>query len=206
MLIKTNVHPTKNPLWEHWTPNECWEDEDFSQKHLGLSYSKLTDEFCTKYNVNSKRLWREVRVKNIAPSIARAGKESWWDQPELAERIFWVFHSPTYSDIDGTRYFYYILEPFECLRVVQVGIDKLGYNPFTEEIPALYLPVECATAAWDETSGGYSDHLRHRPEAVLTQQEIDEEEKTNELAKVIEKEIGEISEEQYGPIVPGKRI
>jgi hypothetical protein len=206
MLLKINTHPVKNPMWSYYTPNEFYENDDLAIKHIGTSYMNMVDGYCAMHQISSKRVWREIRVNNQPTSIIHTARDCWWEQKELAERIFWVFHNTTCVEEAGKRYFYYVLEPFEALRVKEVGIEKHGYNPFSNELPALYLPVECGTAAWDETSGGYSDHLRHRDEVKLTDEEKEQEARTNELAEEISKNVQEATEEQFGPIVPGKRI
>jgi hypothetical protein len=206
MLIQTKSVPDKNPIWSHWTPNECYENEELSLKHLKFPYSEFVESFVRSQGLVTKRVWREVRVVNKAPSIEIATKSAWWEQPEFADRIFWVFNNPTVATIDNDRYFCHVLEPIECLRVVKAGIDKYGYNPFSVDFPCLYLPCELAKAAWDETSGGYSDHLREREVHEPTQQEIEEDAVLEEKAKEIEKNIQEATDEQFGDIVPGKRI
>jgi hypothetical protein len=106
--------------------------------------------------------------------------------------------------IDGARMFCYVLEPFEGMRVAEVGLDKLGYPPFESDAPALFIPVECTQVAWTETSNGHSDHGRPREEKVLSLEQVEKEAQTKEgVQKILSEiqDIGEKADEIAGKII-----
>jgi len=176
MLIKVNKSPIKNPIWEYYTPNELYDSDILSYGKLNQSYAEFISAWQQVTEVSVKNTWFEVRIVTGKTSEEISDEKGWWRQPEFMDKIFWVFQTPQTAIINNHRYYVYLLEPFESMRVVQVAIEKFGYNPFPSEFPAMYLPVECSMIAWTETSNGHSDHGRHRGEIIKTQQEIDDEE------------------------------
>lgn len=194
MLLKTKTHPTKNPVWKHYTPNELYESDVLSNGHLGLEYSTFVPIWKQGAHVIGRNAWFEVRITKSQTGIEIGDRKAWWRQPEFMDHIFWVFQQPQFVDIDKTRYFCYTLEPFEGQRVAQVGEEKLGYNPFEHPFPSLFLPVECTEIAWTETSNGNSDHGRPREETVKTAEEIESELQTAEEVTKILEEIQDVTE------------
>ena len=173
MLVKTRVPETKNPMWQHYTPNELYESDILSHGLLGCSYSTFIEAWKGLHQVPGKNVWFEVRIVSGKTSEAISDRRAWWRQSEFMDKIFWVFQHPLPAVLNGKRYFTYMLEPLEARRVVEIAKDKLGYNPFEGEAPLLFIPTECCVLAWTETSNGYSDHGRHRPEESLSAEEED---------------------------------
>jgi len=188
MLIQIDPSPIKNPAWEVYTPNELYESEILSLGKLGQSYQDFISAWKKKNKIGGKNNWFEVRITRAGTQEKIHDSRAWWRQKEFMDRIFWVFQHPDYMIIGGERYFVYTLEPLESLRVVNVAINKFGYNPFGAHIPVLNVPVECCQLAWTETSNGYSDHGRPREEKIPTQEEI---EKDKILEEKVDKLLGE---------------
>ena len=180
MLIQIDKSPVKNPIWEYYTPNELYESDILSYGKLGMSYLDFLSAWKKMNQVRGKPDFFEVRIVDGKTQEKIHDSRAWWRQPEFMDKIFWVWQRPEALMVGDDRYFVYMLEPLEAARVVETAKERLGHNPFESDMPALYVPVECCVLAWTETSNGYSDHGRHRPEHVPTQQEVDE----NALAEI----------------------
>lgn len=168
--FKDPVRKWKNEYWESRgiTPNEALE--------LDPRYRKLVREFAVHNGVYSPYKFFEVRIVNALPSVVYDKAMKWWTHKMLMDRVFWMFQKPRYDFREGKEpYGYYTLEPFECVRVWQVGCAHLNVNIPTKTLlrKAFTVPIECCQIAWTETSNGFSDHIHHRPEKVETQADID---------------------------------
>lgn len=204
MLLKTKTYPTKNPVWAHYTPNEFFESDILSIGALKMAYADFIPQWKMLNSVGGKNTWFEIRIVKSQAKVEISDRAAWWRQPEFMDKIFWVFQQPTPMVIDGHRLFCYVLEPFEGMRVAEVGLDKLGYPPFESDAPALFIPVDCTQVAWTETSNGFSDHGRPREEKVLTLEQQEKQEQTQEEVKKILNEIqdvGERADEIAGKII-----
>lgn len=199
MLIQTEARPVKSETWQHWTPNEVYADLRLSQEHLGLNYRKVIDLWMRKYRYTAPRKWFEIRVmKENSLILPVQSSKDWWKDPAFMDKIFWVYQKPMRIKYKNTDCFVYVLEFMECQRVEQLLWQRIGRKPFRSDYPLLFVPVDCAEHAWNERSGGYSDHLRPRPEVVLTQEEID---KDGEVEEAIKK-IKLIADEEMSKLAP----
>jgi hypothetical protein len=166
MLIKVPTK-TKNPYWEKRgiTPNEAYAGDG--------GYRRLVDAFKIYNHISAQSRFFEVRVSKQSPLATSTGQVKWWDDPLFMEKVLWVFQQPHVDRVDDAPYPYYILEPYECMRVLNLGFEKYHRMPVGDPKAAFYIPVECCHHAWNETSAGYSDHLRPRPKIEPTQEETD---------------------------------
>lgn len=168
----TGVSRDKNEYWEkrNITPNEAYQTDS--------AYQNLIRNFASYHKIKGPFRFFEVRIIAARPSLICTGTIDWWDDPEFMDKCFWMFQTPMYEYPEGKEpYGYYYLEPFECRRVLNVGIRKHQIvNPTRNTMrQAFVVPIECCQLAWTETSGGYSDHLHHRPEILKTQEQLDRE-------------------------------
>lgn len=187
VLPKGHYLPTKNPRWAVQTPNEAYRDD--------AKYRFVIDSFMRKHRVPGQPAWHEVRVVKQASRLAISSH--WWDDPVFMEKVFWVYRSPiTYRRANGEPAQASILEPYEAKRVADALFEMTGHPSFHPFEDCLVLPVDVWSMAWDETSAGYSDHIRWRPESVKTQEEIDRERKDEEVVKQIEERMFDIAEDK----------
>lgn len=175
--------PVKNPFWDDKTPNEYFDqNEAYRQKLTQWGYRNQLKR------VNRMFL---VRITKQKSELDLEQSSRWWDDPTWMEKCFWVFTQPVPLWVGNSKLSCYALEYFECQRVKNAAIRLFGFNPFSKTAilpdgiirqvanpePSLLVPVHCCGHAWDETSNGYSDHLRHdaaeRAAKKLSQEQID---------------------------------
>lgn len=191
ILPKHLMYPAKHYYWQERTPNEEYAENP--------QYRQMVDEFIAKYKTPGGARFFEVRLVKPQENIGVVESDRWWDDALFIEKIFWVFDKPHLTKVrdDNPKGFLnfqaYYLEPFECQRVNNIGLEKFGYLPFPQDA-AIMLPVECTQMAWDETSGGYSDHIRYRPNVDLTDREVDELETHKQEVSEIQKTLVDISQ------------
>lgn len=165
----TGISRNKNYWWEkaNETPNEAFNRDP--------KYRQMAQQFYKNYKeqtgLKKPFRWVEVRILN-QPKLIITGRKDWYEDPVWCESVFWVWQTPVVQEIDGRLYSYHVLEPLECFRVCDVRFSRHGVMP-RNGIPAYVVPTECCDMAWNETSGGFSDHLRHRPDPVPTQEMIE---------------------------------
>lgn len=179
----TGVARKKNEYWENRreTPNEAFANDP--------AYRKMVYAYRKHNGLAVKTKWFEVRViEEKVSCLVLNNYEKWYSDPLWMEAVFWVFQSPMSHYVDGIQYQYYVLEPFEVRRVWEENVRKYKKLPTRDPRTGIIIPVEACHLAWTETSGGYSDHLRFRPEPIKTQQEIDRENVRNETAAEIMKD------------------
>lgn len=177
ILPKHLQFPVKNPLWNTFTPNEHYV--------RNKTYRDYVDRFVQINDVGCTVNFMEVRI--VRSKISLGPSTNWWDDSLFMEKVFWVFHKPLTIYPEGKAPWQaYFLEPMECVRVADIALEKFK-RPVFDPTNAVMIPCECTHMAWDETSGGYSDHLRHREEVVPTQEEIDlQEQRTKEIRRMQE--------------------
>lgn len=190
MLIKTETRHEKNPLWIYWTPNEVYNNQELSFKHLGFDYKPLIDKWTKVCKIPTKKLWNEIRIKDEASGgIVMPRQLRWWNNRKYMDAVFWVYSTPMKFIVDEAEFYCYALEYIECQRIKRDAVQELGYNPFSSESPSLLVPCDCCHKAWTETSNGYSDHLRPRAEEVVSQQEVDASSEFKEKVEAVKKNI-----------------
>lgn len=167
ILPQSLAVPTKNPTWEHRTPNEAYQQD--------AQYQEMVDFFVQNGKVSNKPSFFEVRVLAKNSLLALNSDERWWNEPMFMEKIFWVFQQPVTFYPEGLQAWQaWVLEPLEHVRVFNAMKEKIGYNPYPTGT-VLLLPCDCGEPAWNETSGGYSDHIHHRLHVPPTQEQVDAE-------------------------------
>lgn len=171
----------KHPQWRDYTPNEAYRDR--------ANYQELVDMFVLANGVKGPVNFLEVRItkRNIVQV-----SDDWWDDPMFSDKVFWVFHKPEIAYPDGHIWQVYFLEPFEGFRVMNAATEKFGYNPWPPTA-ALMLPCECTTMAWDETSGGVSDHGRARPLYVPSDMELEVQAQVQQEVRKIQEHMVDVS-------------
>jgi hypothetical protein len=65
---------------------------------------------------------------------------------------------------------------------------------FKEPIPSLLIPQYCLANCWTETTNGFADNIRERPDEVKTQQQVDRDGIVDELLDKVEEIQVEITE------------
>lgn len=166
---RDNIRKWKNEFWEsrQQTPNEAYDTD--------ADYRRMIHQFAKWNGISGPFKFKEVRIVSKETSVIYSGGKKWWDHRRFMDHCFWMFHSPIVETIDGVPYSYYALEPFECQRVWRILIADLGQSIPDKQVfrSGLAVPCECAIHAWTETANGYSEHIHHRPDAVITQEQID---------------------------------
>jgi hypothetical protein len=167
VLIKVPTEKDKNPYWEKRgiTPNEAYE--------LDGGYQRLVTQFKLYNGIQSPCRFLEIRIIKRQTLVDATGQIRWWDDTLFMDKVFWAFQSPAVDYVDDKPYSFYVLEPYECQRVLNLGWAKYGRPPVNDLKAAFFVPVECCQHAWNETSAGYSDHLRPRPKRTPSQKDID---------------------------------
>lgn len=192
MLLKTQTRMERCPMWLDITPNELYfQNED---------YRTLLAEWAGINDIPKHDKMFEVRIVNQRSALEIHRSHAWWDQPEFMDQVFWVFVKPIQCFPDGPEgepLPCYPLEFYECLRVMEVAMQKLGYNPFPEpHPPSLLVPVECVQIEWEETTGGYADNIREqciaRANAPKSNAEKEAEHQLQEIVKEKTKELQSI--------------
>lgn len=175
------MQPEKNPAWTHITPNERYQFDE--------QYQALVDMFAAKYRV-SKGNFFEVRVH----SRAVVGNDEWWFEDALwMDKVFWVFQKPLRFFPPGEEPWQaWALEPLEHVRVHETMMQVEGRDPYAND-QLFLLPCHAGSIAWEETSGGFADNIRYRPEYVPTQQEIDKEQAIEEVKNDLLTQISDVS-------------
>lgn len=201
MLLLTNQHPVKNPVWEVYTPNEMWDNDALALAHLKASYRMLELPWARAHGIPGKKRWFEMRVNSNRTLLNITARQRWWDAPEFMDKIFWVYQTPILFNMDGETVSCYPLEFMECQRVKAVGIRRFGRNPFSSEVPSLLIPQDCCELAWKETANGYSEHLRHRPEHEPTQEELDREATAQEAVEKAKERIFDIPSDKMDRVL-----
>jgi hypothetical protein len=197
MLINMNRSPVKNPVWSKYTPNQMVDDVELSRKVLGLDYMKLTKGWKIHNGIPGRDRFFEVRIIGTNSLLSLSDRDRWWNDVGIMDRIFWVYQKPVIHDMTKQDHVSYALEYYECLRVKALGEAKFGFNPFRSNMPSLLIPRECVQLAWNETTNGYSDHLREAPEEeVLTAEQEDRIARVDEKVEKLMPEVQALSEEQ----------
>ncbi len=191
MLIIPDVNATKHPKWAGAeTPNTAYEHDP--------SYREISTAFAKKADVGGPYRWFEVRIVSEKSVLSFAESARWWNEPAWMDKIIWVYQKPRLFNVDNKSYQTYLLEFFECQRVLARTIGKFGHNIFEDEFPALLIPCDCVQIAWTETANGYSEHRRDAEVQVVTQADIDKEAKMQERVKFLQDYVHDISETPYG--------
>jgi hypothetical protein len=177
----TGVAKDKNPYWEERgiTPNEA--------RDLDSRYQRALKGFARHNKLTGPHRFFEVRIVRNRPAVDVL-TQNWWEHPKFMDRVYWMFQRPMIIYLeDYSAYQLYVLEPMECLRVLNIFRRDFGNNPLGDPRTAFVVPVECCQLAWTETKGGYSEHIHYRPKIAPTQQQIDaEEEKKKKIAKILD--------------------
>lgn len=162
------VRKWKNEYWEERgiTPNEALE--------LDPNYRQLVRSFAIHNEVLPPYKFWEVRIIKQDPSVLVGIHDHWWNDSMFMDHVFWMFQKPRMTRVDGRPYPCWLLEPFECWRVWNLGCLKFGIPAPGKELlkKGFFVPTECCQLAWTETSNGESDHIHHRPEYEASDDEI----------------------------------
>lgn len=197
MLLKTQKIPEKHPLWADETPNEKYRSD--------FAYRTKIDKWALENQIPQRGMFHEIRVLRQAGDGYFVGGFGWWNHRLFMDRVFWVFQTPISAGEPPNIQKFYALEYYECRRVIEtITLDNHLHNPFrTADDEAswdmsLIVPVEAVELAWEETSAGYSDHIRYgavaRKEAQDTPANREKEQELNEAAKEAEKNLIDIND------------
>lgn len=160
VLPKHLRYPIKNPLYDGQepTPNELWLKKG-SEGRIHRSHIKA---WYRRSNLpHPPKRWFEVRItKTSSNDLMRKGM--WWQDSLWMDKVFWVDQKPYSEIVDGQLIQFYVLDFWECQRVRAVLLHEKHQEPFATQEPSLLVPCECCTLCWDETTQGYSDHIRDR--------------------------------------------
>lgn len=163
-LANSFVMPEKNLHWLYETPNTKLERDS--------KYRTFCKDWKKRFRVSGTLKFAEMRIVKTKSSNIE-WEQGWWEDSMFMDKLFWVYLKPTpvlVGDIPA-RVFY--LEPYECMRVVANYITRDGYNKLESYSPALVLPEDVVSQAWNETSNGISDHIREHTIEPLTQEDQD---------------------------------
>lgn len=203
MLILPQKYSIRNKVWEHYTPNEVYNNLDLSRSYLGYDYSDNEALYALKNKFGGQKVWREFRIIQATTGLDVADKHRWWNDPLFMDKVFWVYMKPVKANVDNQTVDFYALEMFESHRVYEATLEKYKRPMFSSEFPGLLIPKECVANCWDETTNGFADNIRERPDEVITQQQVEREGLVEELlAKVKPVEISEI-EDSIDNVIPG---
>ncbi len=188
MLLKTTsngqkgIYKYKSVFWEQQrkqTPNEAYDTDP--------TYRASVNAFAKYHDIPGPHKFVEIRVVSNKPSVIFSKHENWWDSSSVMDHVFWVFSKPVRGFKDGRTITDYIIEPMENLRLLEIAFKKFGIKVDDPWIHCFALPTECAVLAWTETANGYSEHIHHREEKVLTPLEQEVLAAREEAKKEIEK-------------------
>lgn len=155
----------KNPRWSTITPNQLFKSD--------LTYATKMLQWTTANNLPPPKNFFEVRIVKQQSILDLHQSNRWWDDPLFMDKVFWVIQKPLSFKMGFATFQAYALEYFECLRIVDIAKAKFGKNPFGHPEPSLCIPCDVVELAWDETTNGYSDHLRPVAENIKSQQRVD---------------------------------
>lgn len=176
----TGVDRFKNPYWvdSKYTPNEKY--------FYDHQYHRFVDKFCKLNRIPGRPRFFEVRL--IRRKTVIELRKYWWDESYWMDKVFWVFQKPDYTIEESKHYGWYALEPMECLRVINKTRQLTGLEkPFKDLRVALIVPEECVQLCWEETLGGYSEHIHHREVVAKSQAQLDaEKEREVKVEKILE--------------------
>ena len=168
----------KNAYWElkGTTPNEEFE--------YSSSYRSFISKFIRQTALPVRPKWFEVRIikDNPSPLFQINREDHWYALSSFMDRAFWMFMKPVEERVAGESVTYYVLEPYECMRVQGLLGENHG-RVMPKQIQPFLVPTECCSICWEETANGVSEHLHHRPEKVKTQEQIDREHQRAEGVK-----------------------
>lgn len=175
--------PTKNEQWAIETPNEVYRDN--------IQYQAIVHGFGSLHQIPGPVNFHEVRITKQRSWMECSSR--WWDDPLFMDKVFWVFHKPmTFRQPTGEALQYFALEPYENLRVIKALYEKTGFDQWDWIEDLLIIPADCLEMAWDETSAGYSDHIRYKPQICPTEQDVEKEAQKAIRIKKIQERIKEL--------------
>jgi len=186
ILPRSLAYPEKHPKWSgNYTPNVAYQKD--------RTYRETVDTWCASKRIGGPGKTFEVRIVKSSSKLDVPHTANWWNNPLFMEKIFWVYQKPLSVKHKNDYVQLYCLEFFENIRVRVMAERELGYNPWEEEVPSLCVPSECVELCWEDTVGGQSAHCRDKFDPDPTQEEIEKEDQLMEIAKGIQKNLVDVS-------------